>query len=162
MRAIIAPLSALLLLFFAAVVCPQTPPWVWKYRKIVDNMEHQSGQTSLNILKRTRRGNCVAFAKLAAEIAIEHNLLPYGVISVYSAKYEREDAKAFRHMMLLVRSLDGRLWCVSNYYIEHVSDEEEAVESIQGTRGYYDWKVKKRGLIEEKRIFTDDDLEDVP
>ena len=128
------PVFLLTLTFFvsSSIVDAQTPDWVKEYRRTVSRMRHKDCQPSLKVLQESLGGNCEAFAKLGASIALK-NGLPCQMLFV-----QRDDEK---HLLTLVREKDGRLWCVSFEEIYRVESEDDAIEWTGSPNG---WSLEYR------------------
>lgn len=98
----------------------QTPDWVKEYRAKAGRVCFQAKQSSLEVLHNSSRGNCVAFAKLGAEIAMKNGL----VCESISIGSPGED----RHRIALVHDYDGRLWVISNDDIHRVVSMQAAID----------------------------------
>ena len=98
----------------------RVPRWILKFekevsklRKISKNKWYLHPQPSLVALKRTGRGNCVAWSKLMTEIAIKHNLL---VIQLVIGEQREKKNSKFRHQITVVIERDRTVWLQSNIW----------------------------------------------
>jgi len=95
------------------------PPWVKKFRQSVERMEELAGkgnwydfnQPYLSQLKKTGRGNCVAWSKLMIEIATDAGLETIVVVF--------EDARTkwgsdWPHQICVIVDKDNDVWCQDN------------------------------------------------
>ena len=169
MRLLLTATMALTLMFLVPTTSfGQTPNWVKEFRQIVGNMSYSKTQPSLRELHKTRQGNCVAFSKLGAEIAMRQGL----VCEALSVGHEDESGSPRnidRHRLTLIHDHDGRLWCVSNDEIYRVRNQDDAIGwtfnfgsfNVFGRRGSFtldfnddDWELK------HKHTFTKHELEE--
>ncbi len=97
-----------------------TPLWVLEFKKKVRELKKIAGdkdwyefsQPVLTRLKKTGRGNCVAWAKLMKEIALASDLIVI-IYVIIEDQYERESGE-FPHKICILIDKDNVVWYQSN------------------------------------------------
>ena len=145
-------------------VAAQTPDWVVELRRQFDRMDYDRNQPLLSVLQRTRKGNCLASAKLTAEVAIGHGLAceylevthkPHrGKCYFFDGNGNRIEGCP-HHALALVHDRDGRLWRSSNFYIERVSSIRQAIEEWAPPSYSYGWMLCDGG----RYVFRKENME---
>lgn len=127
----------LLWMFAVAVAVAQTPQWVKDFRDEAKVCHYELTQKSLKVLRETHRGNCVAYAKLAAWHALRAGV---------KCEFVRIDGgEKYTHLMLFVREPKG-LWIVSN------NDCYRAKEEWEFPLGFFGWDIISRWPATEEQL----------
>ncbi|MBI3633598.1 MAG: hypothetical protein HY226_04890 [Candidatus Vogelbacteria bacterium] len=98
----------------------RVPFWIEKFESTVRNLRRLSGnkwykhpQPSLSTLKRTGRGNCVAWSKLMSEIAVHANLTV--ILLIIGERYESK-SKELPHQICVIVDREKNVWIQSNIW----------------------------------------------
>ena len=150
------------LLFFTSSVLAITPDWVSDFRfnalyisRISHGKSYQHPQPSLRILETKGRGNCVAWSKFMAKIAIKYNVDFDNYI--VGRNPDGKKMESLNHQITILRDNSGQMWLQSNNTISIVKDMKDALEKVVKEVDP-DWSLGYR--IISRVVITDKDLTD--
>ncbi|MBI5139977.1 MAG: hypothetical protein HZA94_00830 [Candidatus Vogelbacteria bacterium] len=147
--------------------------WADEFMKQVKRLKQKSGgnwykhpQPSLKELKRTGQGNCVAWTKLAKEIALKMGL-EFFIVSI---RYKGDHKTWWSlHQIGYVFDRDGSVWSLSNIWIKRTRKFRKAakvsmtdmIETIRRSlrNSRWKWRWKTIPFIEDLWYCRDNKIE---
>jgi hypothetical protein len=110
------------------------PYWVWEFHQKVKEMVYRAGssevyeesQDSLLVLESTGKGNCVAWSKLMAKIAMHRKVFFRTYVMCKNCK-PRDGLDMAYHQITVLTDDTGQLWLQSNAFLMRVASYEEAL-----------------------------------
>jgi hypothetical protein len=127
--------ASFVLLFFASTIFAITPDWVSEFRasalsisRVSHGKSYQHPQPSLRILETKGKGNCVAWSKFMAKIAIAHKVEFDNYI--VGRNIDGKKVGLVNHQITILKDSTNLLWLQSNANLMMIKDMKDALNKV--------------------------------
>ncbi len=144
------------LIFFETTQLTLAGDWTQDFRdnvlvlaKLSRGRLYEYPQPSLKTLLATGKGDCVAWSKLMAKVAIK-NKIPYKHYVLYS----RNKEDIFSHHQISILESGGQMWLQSNHSVMLVDDMKEALTTASKQIAWeYGCNIDREVIIKEEDLY---------